>query len=147
MLPTEQEINPWGDVTDGWVAVCNLLGKSTDQAANLLVENSDDYAEDYLWMGPVAFCYYIGALNQYLGSADSDGDFEFAYSTIQLFCSRVADDQEQVKSAIPQMLRFCRVTVASFHRLGVPGKYEGRIARRVQELESAIAKLESRSEA
>ena len=142
-LPSEAEINPFGDDDlDGACAVANLLGKSAEEAAALLADNSIRYQEDYLWIGPVAFCYYVRALLLYLESEESAEDYDFAYTVIQLFRTRLTNDRADVAPAIPIMREFCATTSAHFTRLGFPEKYRPRLPRRIAELESTIEELE-----
>ena len=142
-LPSEAEINPFGDDDlDGAFAAQNLLGKSVQEAAALLAENSMHYQEDYQWMGPVAFCFYVRALLLYLESDESSEDYDFAYAVIQLFRTRLTNDRADVAPAIPIMREFCSTTSAHFTRLGFPEKYRLRLPRRIAELEATIEELD-----
>lgn len=71
--PTRAEINVY-DSLDEQSAVTHFLGKNLEEAEALFRENSCHYAEDLMWMGPVAFRYYINAAIQYLRSDAAAGD-------------------------------------------------------------------------
>lgn len=64
--PTREEINVY-DSLDEQSAVKHFLGKSIDEAEALFREDCC-YTEDLMWMGPVAFRYYINAAIQYVRS-------------------------------------------------------------------------------
>ena len=65
--PTRDEINVY-DSLDERSAVEHFLGKNIEEAETLFRENSCYYTEDLMWMGPVAFRYYINAAIQYVRS-------------------------------------------------------------------------------
>ncbi len=67
-LPTASEINPIPEDLDGQHAVKNFLGKSLDEAEALLRESHLRYSEDLMFMGPIAFRYYIPAEISYIRS-------------------------------------------------------------------------------
>jgi hypothetical protein len=75
-LPTENDINVH-DSLDEITAAQHFLGKSRGQAALLFAENSLTYYEDLMWMGPVAFNFYICSAFDYLKSDSSTGDSDF----------------------------------------------------------------------
>ena len=138
--PSAQQINPFNDL-DGGAAEANLLGKTPHEAAALLEENSLRYSEDYTWMGPQAFLYYVDALQIYLESDRSRGDHEIAYSMIQTLRLRLSFDGKAIADAVPAMRRFCGRVEADFERLGFPKMFRARLTRRVSELESEIQRV------
>ncbi|MFM7315484.1 MAG: hypothetical protein ACKO5E_00925, partial [bacterium] len=71
--PTEQEINVY-DSLDERCAVKNFVGKSQQEAELMFRENFLTYQEDLMWMGPVAFAYYLVPAMNYLKSIHSNGD-------------------------------------------------------------------------
>ncbi|MBX3356721.1 MAG: hypothetical protein KF724_13585 [Phycisphaeraceae bacterium] len=62
----------YGDL-DEQRACRHLLRKSIQEAAGMLEDNFLRYQEDYMWMGPVAFCYYVDAM---IGYITTTGDAE-----------------------------------------------------------------------
>jgi hypothetical protein len=62
--PSREEINVY-DSLDERSACRNFLGKTLDQAEALFRESSLYYQEGLMWMGPVAFRYYIQAAINY----------------------------------------------------------------------------------
>ena len=136
-LPTEKEINPYDDL-DGRSVARHLLGKSVDEATELLCENSIHYYEDYTWMGPAAFCYYAPALVAYLDCPEAEGDVDVTYFLISCFRSRIENDGIHVFEAISTMQDFCSAVESRFSYLGFDDEYRLRFLRRVNELDAAI---------
>lgn len=75
--PTREEINVF-DSLDERVACEHFLGKDLSQAEALFRENGALHQEDLMWMGPVAFAYYLPAACRYLASRAADEDAHFA---------------------------------------------------------------------
>ena len=75
-LPTAKEMDPY-DSLDGQRACKNFLGKNLDEAEALFRENSLHYQEDLMWMGPIAFRYYVAAAISYIQSEAAVGDSDF----------------------------------------------------------------------
>jgi len=137
-LPTETQLNPFPADLDGQVVVEHLLGKSVHDAVLLLEENSVYYQEDYLWMGPAAFCFYAPALVEFLRSASADGDMQFAYGMLHTFRHRLEHDRPHIHRAIPVIREFCRIMTIDFDRLGFDYDYKSRAMRRIDEVKAAI---------
>lgn len=72
-IPTKEEINIFNS-PDEASACEHFLGKNLEEAEKMFYENSLYYLEDLMWMGPVAFRFYLEALINYLKSDDSGGD-------------------------------------------------------------------------
>lgn len=62
------------DSLDERMACEHFLGKDLAQAEAMFRENPLCYQEDLMWMGPVAFRYYLPAFVCYLRSEYSRGD-------------------------------------------------------------------------
>ena len=65
--PTREEISVY-DSLDEQSAVRHFLGKNLEEAEALFRENACHYTEYLMWMGPVAFRYYIHAAIRYVRS-------------------------------------------------------------------------------
>jgi hypothetical protein len=81
-LPSAEEINVF-DSLDERSAVEHFLGKDLEQAEALFRE--DLYWEDLMWMGPIAFRFYVSAAINYLLSDEAENDAYAASS----FCSLI----------------------------------------------------------
>ena len=64
LIPTSNEINVY-DSLDERSACEHFQGKNLDEAELLFRENSLCYQEDLMWMGPMAFRYYVEAAIRY----------------------------------------------------------------------------------
>lgn len=109
-IPTESEINVYDSLDEQW-AVKNFLGKSLQEAEQLFQENFLRYQEDLMWMGPVAFAYYVQAAISYLLSEHSDRDACAASCFCALIGHRLEWEPEVIRpvrqilhSAISQIL-------------------------------------------
>lgn len=140
-IPTRREINVY-DCLDGRRAERNFYGKDLKQAEAMFRDNLFGYAEDLMWMGPVAFCYYIEAAAAYLldptAVVDSDD--------LRAFCSAVEFQVEHYSAAIeparPRLLEVVR------HFRGNPAAFRGEfdsddevdeLGRRYRDLEQRLS--------
>ena len=64
-LPTRSDFVVSGSL-DEESASRHMLGKSMEEVRALLDDNFIYYQEDFMWMGPRAFCYYVSALVEYI---------------------------------------------------------------------------------
>ena len=66
IIPTEKDINPFGDLDAAW-AVKSFLGKDVEQILALFRKEGEiySYIEDLGWMGSYAFSYYFQAVIKY----------------------------------------------------------------------------------
>ena len=72
-LPTRNDINVF-DSLDERIACDHFFGKSLEEAEQLFRELPLVYQEDLMWMGPVAFRYYVTAVIGYIKSDFATGD-------------------------------------------------------------------------
>src|SRR6185436_18816876 len=73
-LPTANEINPIPGCLDGQCAEEHFLGKNLEEAEALFREASIIYQEDLMFMGPIAFRFYVHAAINYIRSQAATGD-------------------------------------------------------------------------
>ena len=71
--PKQDQIDVFGTL-DERKACKHFLGKTVDEAVRLFEENALFYQEDLMFMGPVAFQYYVPAFVRYIDSAVGDSD-------------------------------------------------------------------------
>ncbi len=99
-LPTAEEINPHKDLDGQW-AEKNFSGKTIDEITELLKEDSLKYQEDFMWMGPKAFEFYLPAVFNYISSPFSEGDIDFISCMLGNFSFRLKNEGKNLKSALP----------------------------------------------
>lgn len=141
-LPTRREINVY-DCLDGQHAERNFYGKDLQQAEALFRDNLFGYAEDLMWMGPVAFCYYVEAAAAYLldPKVVADDDDLSAFCTaveFQLECHR-----EEIEPARPRLLEVVRKYLRE--RASVRDEFEDEemradLKRRYRDLERGLSR-------
>ncbi|WP_459556127.1 hypothetical protein [Lacunimicrobium album] len=103
-LPTEDEINPIPENLDGQCAVRNFLGKTRQQIFDEFGENGYYWTEDLMFMGPVAFCFYITPAVDYVVRSRCYGGMIHAMTlTIQ---SRLEWGADEIREAFPDLVRF-----------------------------------------
>ena len=98
--PTAGEINVF-DSLDERCAVENFLGKDLEQAQALFRENFLYYQEDLMWMGPIAFRFYVPAAINYLLSKDADYDADAASSFCGLIEFHLDSDTAEIAPVGP----------------------------------------------
>lgn len=72
-LPTKDELNIYNSL-DEITACKHFYNKTLKEAEVLFRENSLNYCQDLMWMGPKAFNFYLQAATNYLQSDYSAGD-------------------------------------------------------------------------
>src|SRR4051794_16209879 len=70
-LPTQAEINVY-DSLDERCACSHFLGKTLEDAQALFASNALAYQEDLMFMGPIAFRYYLEAAIRYIEATRDD---------------------------------------------------------------------------
>ena len=115
-IPTEEDINVFNSL-DERVAVEHFLGKSAEQAEKLFGENGLLYQEDLMWMGPMAFAFYLQAAANYVCGSQSEGDLSFVDSVIRVIDFR--SDEPQIRLAFEPMGRIVAHVVDNFDRFTI----------------------------
>jgi len=105
-LPTAQEINPHRDL-DGGEACAHFLGRSLDEAEALFQENSLYYQEDLMWMGPVAFRYYLPAVANYVRGDTATNDSDFVAHFVSTLELRLEHEPQELLSVADQLAALC----------------------------------------
>lgn len=109
-LPSAREINPFDDL-DGIEAEKHFLGKSIDEAERLLAENFSRYQEDLMFMGPVAFRYYLPAAIRYLKSYDDRLFPQDDFAMLATLKYRWELERKELLPVRDQMLAYCRAVI------------------------------------
>jgi len=139
--PTKDQLCRIPEDLDGQCVVSHLLGKDVREAAALLEQNSAHYSDDYLWMGPEAFCYYCPALILYLRSDVAVGDRLFAYGMLDTFRHLLDREGARIAPAFSTIKEFCSMVEGQPERFGLDENYARRAGRCVAEVRSRLAAL------
>ncbi|HEY4258687.1 MAG TPA: hypothetical protein VGM98_00950 [Schlesneria sp.] len=139
-LPTRQEISPYDDL-DGRVACEHFLGKTLEEAEALLRENSLYYQENLMWMGPVAFRYYLPAVVEFIRSeaATDDSDFvAFFASTLEF---RFKYEPGEMRPVAQQLAVLCGYVVEYWSRFESGSEAYGDVRTRYQLLQQIFSRM------
>ena len=132
-LPTAREINPFND-PDGQKAERHFLGRTLGEAEALFRENSLYYQEDLLWMGPIAFSFYLRAALSYLKSASAQGDSGIVSCLYKVLEFRLQHDDEAVRKASGTMADLCKYVLVAYNRFDVDETIYGDLRVKYQTL-------------
>ena len=116
-LPTSEEINVF-DSLDERCAVKNFLGKDLEQARSLFRENFLRYQEDLMFMGPIAFRFYVAAAISYLLGEESASDSDAASSFCGLIAFRLDYEPAEIAPAGSILREGIRGILQGFNRYG-----------------------------
>lgn len=116
-LPTREEINPHDDL-DGRVASDHFFGKSLEQAEALFRENGDYYGSDLIWMGPIAFRYYVQAAIWLIKNEDEPRRVESIPSFVLAVEQRLQFEEQELRPIAGQLADVCRYILEHYDVLG-----------------------------
>jgi hypothetical protein len=131
--PTAEEINIF-DSLDERCAVENFFGNDLEQAQALFRENFLRYQEDLMWMGPIAFRFYVPAAINYLLSKDADHDADAVSSFCGLIEFRWDDDATEIAPVGPIIREGILGILKDFDRYECDSAIYGDVAERYREL-------------
>src|SRR5688572_183983 len=106
-LPTAREINPIPEDLDGQCAEQHFLAKSLEEAEALFREASIVYQEDLMFMGPIAFRFYVQAAINYIQSESSTGDADIIYCLTGILEHRLENEAEELLPIAEQLAATC----------------------------------------
>src|SRR5262245_60363255 len=121
--PTREEINVY-DSLDEQSAVRHFLGKNLEEAEALFRENSLYYTEDLVWMGPVAFRYYIRAAIQYIRSDAAMGDSSVVSGVACALKSRLEHEADELAPVSVPLAAICAYVVEYANKFKLSEYYE-----------------------
>jgi hypothetical protein len=139
-LPTREEINVH-DSLDERSACKNFLGKSLEEAEALFRENSLHYQEDLMWMGPVAFQFYVQAVIRYIKSMESQNDSDLINCFVGLLEFRLGPKPEGLLPVAKQLVEICRYVIDNYDRFDVTPEIYGDLRPRYENLIQKISNL------
>ena len=94
----------------------HFLGTSLDEAEALFRENSLYYQEDLMWMGPVAFRFYVRAAITYAESEHATSDSDIISCLAMIFSFWQEHYPAELVPCARLLAHFCRVVVEHFDR-------------------------------
>jgi len=136
-LPTAEEINVF-DSLDERSAVKHFLGKDLEQAQALFRVDLLWFWEDLMWMGPIAFRFYVAAAIKYLLSEDAVNDAYAASSFCSLIEFRLDHQPAEVVPIGPVIREGIIGILKDFDRYGPDTAMFGDVAGRYRALLSRL---------
>lgn len=139
-LPSEKELNVYDDL-DGRKACEHFLGKRIEEAESLFRENLLYYQEDLMWMGPVAFRYYVQAAIQYLESDAAENDCGFVSAVAATLEFRLDHYPDSLAPISKQLAAACEYVVAHWPRFQDKYGVYGNVQARFSALRAALTNM------
>jgi hypothetical protein len=138
-LPTRQDIN-LHDSLDERHACEIFLGKSLEEAEALFRENALFYHEDLMWMGPVAFRFYVGAAIRYIQSEAAAGDSDAVNSFVGVLEYWSEHEPAELVPIAAPLAAFCGYIVEHHDRFDLTLEIHGDVRARFQVLQQTFSR-------
>jgi hypothetical protein len=132
-LPTESEINVHNSL-DEQVACRHFFRRSLGEAEALFRDNSLYYSEDLMYMGPVAFRFYVCAAIRYIRSSCSENDSDFVSSFVGLLEFRLTNEPRELAPVAECLASACHYIVTHQDRWEIIAEIYGNIQPRCERL-------------
>jgi hypothetical protein len=136
-LPTAKEINPAEDL-DGKCAEKHFLDKTLEQAEALFREAALVYQEDLMFMGPIAFRFYVQAAINYIRSDAAKGDSDIINCFAGILEHRLEFEAEELVPVAPQLASICAYILQRYDRFMLTPEIYGDLHPRFQALEQTF---------
>lgn len=140
-LPTQKEINVYDDL-DGRVACKNFFGKTLEEAEALFRENPLYYGNSLLWMGPIAFRFYMQAAIRFITSDHGAFEADFINGVCGTLNFRL--EHEPLEELVPiagQLAAICQYIVEYWEKFHVDEQIYGNLRHRYVALQQTFAQL------
>jgi hypothetical protein len=139
-IPRREDIDVYHSLDEA-SACKRFLGKSLDEAEALFRDEFFNSQEDLMWMGPVAFRYYIHAAIRYIQSDDAAGDscsISFLASTLSFWLKHYLSELQPVAESL---VVFCSSVVQNFDRVDADPEFCGDLRSDYSALVAAFQRL------
>jgi hypothetical protein len=137
-LPNREEINVH-DSLDERSACKNFLGKNLDEAEAMFRENFLHYQEDLMWMGPVAFQFYVLAAIRYIRGNKSKGDSDAISCFLGLLQFRLEWEPESLRPVAGELTQACKFVAEHFDRFYVDDEIDGDLRQEFEKMSRQLA--------
>lgn len=121
-IPGEHDINVHDSLDERW-ACKNFLGRSLEEAEALFRENFPYYNEDLMWMGPVAFCFYVQAAVSFLEKEKEDCDPENLHCLAATLSIHQVQHPLELTAFAPLLRDFCRSVLGRLDQYDTSSAY------------------------
>jgi hypothetical protein len=137
-LPTREDINVHNSL-DEQHACKVFFGKTLDQAELLFRENALFYSEDLMWMGAVAFQYYVQAFVQYIQSHESERDADATNCFVRLLEFRFEHEPQAIRPIARELSKACRHIIENYESYQIDPEIYGNLCPRCEQLIGQLA--------
>ena len=141
-IPGREDINVY-DSLDERTACDHFLGKNLDEAEAMFQESSIYYQEDLMWMGTVAFRYYLPAVARFIRSEAADEDFVAHFSGTLKF--RLEYEPRELAPVADQLAALCDYIIEHWSRFEDGMEAYGDIRARFVALRDAFSRQKQES--
>jgi hypothetical protein len=147
-VPTEQDFVLYQSL-DELAAFRDFGGRTKANVKTMLDNNFLGYSEHFMWMGPVAFCYYADPLIDHVRTLSFEGEelTELAWGTMVAFASicefRLRDEKLSSLRPCAAMVAAALDWVAARMELVPPSSCETMRAPAVRAIQDEYTKIES----
>ena len=140
-IPTRRDIDVYGSPDEG--AACqHFLGKTVEDAEILFREAGIVYQEDLMWMGAVAFRYYVKAAIAYIRSEMAIGDACMVRSFSAVLQFRLDTDPEAaLLPVVDDLLSVCVYIMENTNKFDFQPELDGDIGFKLAFLHQALEGL------
>jgi hypothetical protein len=136
-LPTREEINIH-DSLDERSACKNFFGKTIEEIEELLRDGHLHVCGDLMWMGPVAFQYYVIAVIQYIRSPQSKGDSDAIHCFLGLLEFRFEWEPKSLQPIAKKLTDACCFIVEHYDQFDLAPEIYGDLRPRYEKLKQDI---------
>jgi hypothetical protein len=139
-IPTREEINPYDDL-DGRVAYENFFGKNLDEALELFRQSPIYYQSDLLWMGIVAFRFYLPAAIRFIKQETNGEHPDFVAHFASTLESRLENEATQLSPVANQLVDVCDYIIQNWSRFEEGAEAYGDVLARYKILRRAFSQM------
>jgi len=143
-VPSEADFDPWRGNLDAQCAWRNFGELSLKQAYELFMTAPQNYQEDFMFMGPVAFAYYFPVIDRYIREVTGSGDGD--HTEVSILGSAVAGQLEWNGAGfgderVGEIEDLAAYILANVSQYSMAEKDQRRIRREWAGVESKVAAL------
>jgi hypothetical protein len=136
-LPTADDFNIFHSL-DEETASKHFLNKTLIEAQALFREDGLTYCQDFMWMGPRAFNFYLEAMFNYLKSDDSIGDSDIINCLLSVVDYRRND--EEFSSAVDRVRTIIDYVIANYGKFQVDHTIYGNLLEKYKTLRDELSR-------
>jgi hypothetical protein len=141
--PSAKQINVHDSLDERW-ACKNFLGKNVEQAELLFRENALRYQEALMWMGPVAFRYYVPAFVRYIQSEFAKGDSDSINCLHSLLSFKSEHDPKHLAPCSEDLVTACRYVIDNYGKFAPAPEIYGDLRGKYQSLVATLQRLKAK---